>query len=469
MVRFGVFEFDSATGELWRAGRVVRLAPQPARLLAALTARPGELVSRDELRAALWSDGTYADFDAGIATCVNQIRAALGDEAANPRFVETLPRRGYRFIAPLRSAAEGGAVTPADPPNRRRGSLVVAAVATGLLLAIVAAWTAVKGPPGMPRVAVLPIETAADQPGLAAPAALFTETLTGDLSRASRERVEVLSRLAANHLRGERRTLEELGALPADFLVDASLRRLGGAVRLHAKLVARSDFRIHWLRDIDLPAADLEVRSIEVSRQLASALLAELERQARARDEPATGEVGRDDLLSARLCLREGDPARAVEHYESARLALPGRSSVESELALALLVAARSGRLEAEGSFRRASTAAEQALAADPGDPEALTALAGIAWWRERSTNRAETLLRTAIENGPTGPLAHAWLAVLLAEDGRREEALREAASARALDAFWRYPAWELEQAGLGAEVDPEAPHSRGVASLEAP
>src|SRR6266850_1878921 len=100
-LHFGAFELDLATSELRRSGSVVRLPPQPLKVLALLAGRPGELVTREELRAHLWGEETFVDFDRGLNFCVNQVRAALGDDADAPRFVETLPRRGYRFIAPV--------------------------------------------------------------------------------------------------------------------------------------------------------------------------------------------------------------------------------------------------------------------------------------------------------------------------------------------------------------------------------
>ena len=100
-VRFGVFEFDADTSELRRDGVSVRLQPQPARVLALLLARAGELVTRDELRQKVWGDETFVDFERGLNFAVAQIRSALGDSASSPRFIETVPRRGYRFIAPV--------------------------------------------------------------------------------------------------------------------------------------------------------------------------------------------------------------------------------------------------------------------------------------------------------------------------------------------------------------------------------
>jgi DNA-binding winged helix-turn-helix (wHTH) protein/TolB-like protein len=114
--RFGLFEFDPAAGELRKQGRLVRLEPQPSRALALLVASAGEVITRDQLREHLWSDSTHVDYDRGLAYCLGQVRAALGDSADNPRFVETLPRRGFRFIAPVRTDPNGkGADPPPDP------------------------------------------------------------------------------------------------------------------------------------------------------------------------------------------------------------------------------------------------------------------------------------------------------------------------------------------------------------------
>jgi DNA-binding winged helix-turn-helix (wHTH) protein len=101
MLRFGTFELDEEAGQLRRDGVPVRLPPQPFRLLALLASRPGELVSRDEIRQQLWGQDTYVDFDQGVNFCIKQVRSVLKDDADRPLYVETGPRRGYRFIAPI--------------------------------------------------------------------------------------------------------------------------------------------------------------------------------------------------------------------------------------------------------------------------------------------------------------------------------------------------------------------------------
>jgi DNA-binding winged helix-turn-helix (wHTH) protein len=99
--RFGLFEFDDRAGILTRSDRPVALEPQPARALALLLSRAGDLVTREEMRAHLWGADTHVDFDRGLAYSIGQLRAALGDSADNPRFIQTLPRRGFSFIAPV--------------------------------------------------------------------------------------------------------------------------------------------------------------------------------------------------------------------------------------------------------------------------------------------------------------------------------------------------------------------------------
>ena len=127
--RFGTFEADAATGELRRQGMRVRLNAQPFQVLLMLLERPGELLTREDICRHLWPEGTFVDYEHGVNSAVNRIREALGDGAANPRFIETLARRGYRFIAPVEQIGQGGLVAdvadvavpdaadPADPAN----------------------------------------------------------------------------------------------------------------------------------------------------------------------------------------------------------------------------------------------------------------------------------------------------------------------------------------------------------------
>ena len=106
-LHFGIFELAPDTGKLAREGVPVRLQPQPAKVLALLVRRAGEVITREDLRREVWGDGTHVDFDRGLNFCIAQIRTALGDSAESPRYLQTIPKQGYRFIAPVRPAAAG--------------------------------------------------------------------------------------------------------------------------------------------------------------------------------------------------------------------------------------------------------------------------------------------------------------------------------------------------------------------------
>jgi DNA-binding winged helix-turn-helix (wHTH) protein len=161
LIRFGTFQLDTQAGQLLKNGRVVRLKPQPLRLLQLLISRPGELVTRDEIRDLLWGTDTFVDFEQGMNTAVRQIREALGDDAETPIFVETVPKRGYRFIAPVDAGAPPS--TPVYPRGtdlnlhkalwlniaelrlaevrrrKRRRRLSIAAIVAGVVVVCVAA------------------------------------------------------------------------------------------------------------------------------------------------------------------------------------------------------------------------------------------------------------------------------------------------------------------------------------------
>ena len=151
-IRFGVFELDPSSGELLKSGVRVRLQEQPLQVLKALLERPGEIVTREELQQLLWPDGTFVDFDDGLSTAVRKIRTALGDSATNPRFVETLPKRGYRFVAPVERNVEHEAAAPPAtprPPGRymAAGLAAVAVVAAAIWLRPAPEQDAVPEPP----------------------------------------------------------------------------------------------------------------------------------------------------------------------------------------------------------------------------------------------------------------------------------------------------------------------------------
>jgi len=123
VIRFAEYEADLRSGELWRQGHRLKLQDKPFQVLAALLQKPGELVTREELRLSLWAADTFVDFEHGLNTAVNKVREALRDSANNPRFIETLPRRGYRFIGPINNSDKSETVSPPQAETQRAASL----------------------------------------------------------------------------------------------------------------------------------------------------------------------------------------------------------------------------------------------------------------------------------------------------------------------------------------------------------
>ena len=157
---FGPFEVDRATGELRKQGRRIKLQEQPFQVLAALLEKPGELVTREELRQRIWSDDTFVDFDHSLNKAINKVREVLGDSAANPRFVETLPRRGYRFIAPVEGGQPVAAETPA--PTKRLRLWITGVVAVAIIAATTGWLASRKDTPGTAPLKVVPLTTYPD-------------------------------------------------------------------------------------------------------------------------------------------------------------------------------------------------------------------------------------------------------------------------------------------------------------------
>ncbi|HXW05909.1 MAG TPA: winged helix-turn-helix domain-containing protein [Vicinamibacterales bacterium] len=289
-MRFGMFEFDSDALTLSREGLTLRLQPQPARVLALLLERPGEVVPRETLRQRVWSDGTVVDFERGLNFCIAQIRSTLGDSADSPRFIETLPRRGYRFIAPVRRLdAEPAApdhiaasATVEDSHRLRTGAwggrrAVVLATAGVLAVAVltgVAGWRIALDPAPV-RVAVVPFDNETGEDALDAVAAGVADATVARLSTPDRLRhVSVIGNSAALRRPRAFRDLKEIGqAVEADYVVLAQMKRDDERVRLIAHFIRVSDEAHVWAQTYDRPAFTLDVQA-EIAEAIAQAVSA---------------------------------------------------------------------------------------------------------------------------------------------------------------------------------------------------
>jgi DNA-binding winged helix-turn-helix (wHTH) protein/TolB-like protein len=293
ILQFGTFEFDDQSLELRRGGRLVALEPQPARALAILLRRANDVVSREDLRLAVWGPDTHVDFDRGLAYCLSAIRQALGDKGENPRFVQTLPKRGYCFLAPVRvaaeepsaeserqaeqSASELGVETPQPPPAlSRRHWLRWAGFALVALLVLTAWVTARRSAAPTPKVlAVSVFDNETGEASYDRVVSNLTDSVVAHLTALAPGQIQVIGN--AEPLRQPRniRNLKALAAsIRADYVLLAQLQRGDAGLRIvthFIRLPEETHLRAQLLRVVDGDEATLE-----------RAVVAEFERCVRA-------------------------------------------------------------------------------------------------------------------------------------------------------------------------------------------
>ena len=277
--RFGSFEADLGASELRRNGIRLKLQSQPFRVLALLLQRPGQVLTREELQQELWPSGTFVDYEQGLATAVNKARDALGDSSANPRFIETVPRCGYRFIAPVTTVLRESPrpTLPARSPggNRRIRIYVMAAVAA-LASLVLAGWLLLKPyPRHIESLAVLPLENLSGDPAQEYFADGMTDELIADLGRVSRMRV--ISSSSAARYKGTRKAVSEIAReLGVDAVIEGTVLRSGKRVRITARLIDADKERNLWARSFERDQGDVLALEDDVARAIAGEVRAKL-------------------------------------------------------------------------------------------------------------------------------------------------------------------------------------------------
>jgi TolB-like protein/DNA-binding winged helix-turn-helix (wHTH) protein len=412
-LRFGPFELDPSAGELRRAGTRVRLQPQPFRVLACLARQPGRVVDRETLRREIWGDDTHVDFDRGLNFAVLRIRAALGDDAETPRYVQTLPKRGYRFIAPIEVEARAETARPAR--RSRRAWPATAGIAAALL----AGWAVVAPGRGAPTgeralLAVIPFE---NLEGAAAELSDgLTEELITRLGRIGPDQLGVIGRRSVWRYRAPHSIEEVRRSLGVDYVVEGSVRRQGDRARVAVRLLAARDGAQLWSESIDGDPGDPLGMQHEVASRIARALARRLLPDPALPDPPAIrAGAARDAYHTALTLLRDGGATslrRAAGFLERAVEIEPAAAEAWAALADArhrLRMARVTPGLE---TARAALDAAERALALDPELPEAHHALALVRLWHDWNPEAAGAALRQALRRTPSSARAHhddAW------------------------------------------------------------
>lgn len=293
---FGQFAFHSDTGTLTRNGIPIRLQPQPARVLALLVGRAGEVVSRDELRQQIWGADTFVDFERGLNFCIAQIRSALGDSADSPRYVETLPKRGYRFIAPtsalppppsgLRPTSRATVGEPQAPETEQpdpgppdRGQRTFGIVVAILLLLVAAAGLAalaLRSNAHAPiRIAVVPFDNETDDTEFDRIAGGVADATVARLATPERiKQVEVIGNAAVLRRPRAFRDLKAIGQeLNAHYVVLAQVKSDNQRVRLVAHLIRVNDGAHVWANTFDRDAFGLDVQA-ELAEAIAQSVVA---------------------------------------------------------------------------------------------------------------------------------------------------------------------------------------------------
>jgi TolB-like protein/DNA-binding winged helix-turn-helix (wHTH) protein len=281
-MRTGLFEIDLDAGELSKSGRKVGLQEQPFRVLKLLLQRQGALVTRQELQTQLWPADTYVGFDEGLNTAIRKLRTAFGDSADSPRFIETVPRRGYRFIAPVtRVAPPAPAATPdpaedpqtlLSPPKSRRFAVRgVAALALLLILLSLSAiprirrlaWGLVSPPTQVPlsttirSLAVLPLENLSNEPAQEYFADGMTDQLITDLGQI--KALRVISRTSIMQYKGGHKPIAQIAReLNVDAVVEGTVMKSGNQVRITAQLIQAPLDRHLWARSYDGDLHDIQ-------------------------------------------------------------------------------------------------------------------------------------------------------------------------------------------------------------------
>ena len=484
MLKFGTYEVDLRAGELRKSGVKIRIQEKPFQILAALLERPGEVVTREELHQRLWSPDTFVDFDGSLNAATNKLREALGDSADNPRFIETLPRRGYRFIAsvekPVRAAA-GAAVgsetshdvapfTPGDaappeniPPTERaaggvrtprpahryapRRSLALcavgaAAVASYLLLPRLWDPSTPSPPSGRVMLGVLPFDNYTGDPEQEYFVGGLTEEVIAQLGRLNPQRLGVIARTSTAAFRASTRPIAQMGEeLGIDYAVEGSVRREDDRVRITVQMIDVRDRTHTWVEDYEQVLGGV----LELQTEIAGFIARSLALKLLDGDVPRPG-AGKTTNATAyeaylkgrffREQITERGFRKGIEYFERAIGEDPRYARAYSGLAGCYCLLGGHG-LEVERPsdvLPRAKEVAQRALELDDSLAEAHGVLGMIALKFDWDLEEAQRRFRRATELNPSYAQGFLWYSLYYEVTGQSGEAIAQATRARDLD-----------------------------------
>ncbi len=454
ILRFGVFELDRRRCELRKAGLTVKLAPQPLKVLELLAARPGELIRRDDLRREVWGDETFVDFDRSLNVCITQIRSALNDSAESPRFIQTVPKKGYRFLAPVGGADGTQKAVPIreEKSDLRPWFLLGTLLASALL--VTGLWRVAATRDERNRLAILPFVTIGETAASAAALEGFTDDLITQAGMLAPAKLGVIARASVLRFRGKAPSIKDVAReLDVTYVLEGSIQ---AGDRVNARLIRASDETQVWGAAFALPDATPQILAGVLRTLGGNAVAAAAPAPIRDARALAAYNDGRY-VLHARAS-RE-DLIRAAELFR-ASIGIEPTAAGYAGLAQALIEQAGSGGKPSE-LYPPALDAARKALALREGDPEAHNALASALFWFEWNWKEAERHFRRAIALNPSYAEAHHDYAWFLVASKRTLEGIRELDLALSLDPLSRRvnldAGWLLQQARRYPEAEAQA------------
>ena len=447
--RFGVFELDSESGELRRHGLKIRLPEQSFQILQLLLSRPGEVVTRDELKQVLWTSDTFVDFEAGLNSAVRKLRDALDDSAENSQFVETLPRRGYRFIAsvssPVAEPPPASAPTftpvPAAPPRLRRGSWIVAAVLVMSVTAVIYQRSRLPetdaGSTAAPirSLVVLPFENLTGDATQAYFVDAVTDALTTQLAQV--EGLDVISRTSARQYQRPVKPLPAIGEeLNVEAVVEGSLVRSGSRVRVTTQLVRAATDRHIWAQSYDSELGEMLALQQQIATDIARAAGWAAPAGGSGRIRLSIDSQAYEAYVKGVTSM--GAPyesnRKAVAYFEQAIAQQPDFAHAYAELAVAQFQFLFSGPLSPREAIPKAEAAARRAIELDDTLARGHWILGQILSTFHWKWADADAAYERADRLRAPGRQSPATARSALIRGGRFVEAIKVAEHARALD-----------------------------------
>ena len=435
ILKFAAFELDLQQEELRRAGVLIKLSPQQFRILTYLVERAGQICSRDDIQRAIWGSETFVDYDRSLNVSIAQIRAALNDDSEAPRFIQTVPRRGYRFVAPVDSVTT---VTPPAPvshsPLRWAAFLVPIAAAVA---AIVLLWRT-AGPPPRTMIAVLPFANTTRQESDALMLDGLLDEMITQFGTLLPDRIGAIGRTSVLRYAGQNAPLPRIGAeLGVNYVVEGDLRHEGDVQRVSIRLVKVADQAQVWNDTYQFTGGGSLEFQEDAAARASAAVVRALFPQSPGRQKHRPSPAAYEAFVNGRYLQHKrtaADNLRALEWFaKSAALdasyAEPCAAAAEAYIGQAL-----SGSAPAAEALEHSRDAANRALHIDEGSAEAHNALGSVAFWRDWDFAAARREFERALSLNPSLAQAHHDYAFLEVVTGHAEAGVASLKRALILD-----------------------------------